>query len=131
MTLRCKARVAAASVVAMAAVLAVPAVHWRLVGWARGEPFFGGRPASWWRDLVVRGHFNVCWLYGVGDPLVVVSPPPGFADRLSDSFGNLSPTRRTKSALRFRFFVGKRNSFSRVPGLPPSMKRPSASWTRN
>jgi hypothetical protein len=26
----------------------LPAVHWRLAGWWRGEPFYGGRPASYW-----------------------------------------------------------------------------------
>lgn len=25
-----------------------PAVHWRLIGWARGEAFYQGRPTSWW-----------------------------------------------------------------------------------
>jgi HEAT repeat len=29
-------------------VLALPPVHWRLYGWARGEPFYQGRPASYW-----------------------------------------------------------------------------------
>lgn len=24
-----------------------PAVHWRLVGWYRGEAFYRGRPTSW------------------------------------------------------------------------------------
>ena len=25
-----------------------PAVHWRLIGWARGEAFYRNRPTSWW-----------------------------------------------------------------------------------
>ena len=25
-----------------------PAVHWRLLGWARGEAFYQGFPTSWW-----------------------------------------------------------------------------------
>jgi hypothetical protein len=29
-------------------VLALPGVHWRLIGWAKGEPFYRGRPASYW-----------------------------------------------------------------------------------
>jgi hypothetical protein len=29
-------------------VLALPPVHWRLYGWARGEQFYKGRPASYW-----------------------------------------------------------------------------------
>lgn len=26
-----------------------PAVHWRLIGWAKGEAFYQGRPKSYWR----------------------------------------------------------------------------------
>jgi hypothetical protein len=29
-------------------VLALPGVHWRLIGWWRGEPFWRGRPASFY-----------------------------------------------------------------------------------
>jgi hypothetical protein len=36
----------------VAALLAVPAVHWRLIGWVRGEAFYQGRPTSYWaREL--------------------------------------------------------------------------------
>lgn len=35
-------------------VLSFPAVHWRLIGWARGEAFYDGRPSSWWREPVRR-----------------------------------------------------------------------------
>jgi len=30
-----------------------PAVHWRLVGWAKGEAFYQGRPTSWWADSIL------------------------------------------------------------------------------
>src|SRR4051794_30855540 len=43
-----KRLVAGLSVVAVLTVLAVPAVHWRLVGWAKREPFYQGRPAGYW-----------------------------------------------------------------------------------
>jgi len=33
---------------ALLGTLALPAVHWRLAGWWRGEPFHQGRPASYW-----------------------------------------------------------------------------------
>jgi hypothetical protein len=33
---------------AVAGVLALPAVHWRLIGCANGEPFWRGRPASYY-----------------------------------------------------------------------------------
>jgi hypothetical protein len=35
-------------VLALLGVLALPGVHWRLIGWAKGEPFYQGRPASYW-----------------------------------------------------------------------------------
>ncbi len=32
--------------------LSFPAVHWRLIGWPRGEAFFQGRPTMYWaREL--------------------------------------------------------------------------------
>jgi hypothetical protein len=33
-------------------VLALPGVHWRLYGWCRGEPFYRGRPSSYWRSAI-------------------------------------------------------------------------------
>jgi hypothetical protein len=41
---------------ALAGVLAVPAVHWRLIGWWRGEPFWQGRPASYYAS-----HISAHW----------------------------------------------------------------------
>src|SRR5262245_8848232 len=39
-----------ASLVSVAALSLIhPAVHWRLIGWARGEAFYQGRPTSYWR----------------------------------------------------------------------------------
>jgi hypothetical protein len=35
-------------------VLLHPAVHWRLYGWERGEPFWRGRPACYWREQIGR-----------------------------------------------------------------------------
>jgi hypothetical protein len=45
---------------ALAAVLgtlAMPGVHWRLIGWVRGEPFWRGRPASYYADRI-RSQFT-------------------------------------------------------------------------
>src|SRR2546421_5960387 len=36
------------AVLALGGVRALPAVHWRLVGWWWGEPLYQGRPASYW-----------------------------------------------------------------------------------
>ena len=40
------------AVLAVLGALALPAVHWRLYGWWQGEPFYRGRPASYWRAQV-------------------------------------------------------------------------------
>lgn len=34
--------------------LSLPAVHWRLIGWWRGEAFYQGRPTSWWARQLKR-----------------------------------------------------------------------------
>ena len=40
------------AVLALVGVLALPGVQWRLIGWAKGEPFYRGRPASYFaRDI--------------------------------------------------------------------------------
>ncbi len=48
MTRRRKLIAAGASLAALLAVLAVPGVHWRLVGWWGDEPSYDGRPATYW-----------------------------------------------------------------------------------
>jgi hypothetical protein len=36
----------------LVALLVLPAVHWRVIGWVNGEAFYQGRPTSWWaREL--------------------------------------------------------------------------------
>jgi len=37
-------------------MLLLPAVHWRLLGWWRGEAFFRGRPTSYWSSQM-RGYY--------------------------------------------------------------------------
>jgi hypothetical protein len=49
-------------VVGLAGVLTVPAVHWHIVGWARREPFYAGRPASYWRAEVAECQVVRGWL---------------------------------------------------------------------
>jgi hypothetical protein len=46
-------RILVALGVVAVALLALPAVHWRAWGWLRREPFFNGRPASYWRGQVL------------------------------------------------------------------------------
>jgi len=33
----------------LVALLLLPAVHWRLIGWVKGEAFYQGRPTSYWK----------------------------------------------------------------------------------
>lgn len=40
---------------ALACLLVLPAVHWHLIGWWRGEPFYRGRPASYWGYMMTNG----------------------------------------------------------------------------
>lgn len=38
--------------VAVVATFVVPTIYWRVVGWAKHESFYQGRPTSWWvRDI--------------------------------------------------------------------------------
>jgi hypothetical protein len=41
------------AVVAVLGTISLPAVHWRLVGWWRREPFYQGRPASYWAAVIL------------------------------------------------------------------------------
>jgi hypothetical protein len=36
----------------VAASFLLPAVHWRVIGWIKGEAFYQGRPTSYWRGIV-------------------------------------------------------------------------------
>jgi hypothetical protein len=45
-------------------VLSVPAIHWRLIGWAKGEAFYQARPTSWWEmecQRWKRRHYEDRW----------------------------------------------------------------------
>lgn len=66
MTNRRKRWLIGVSALALAATLATPAVHWRLIGWARGEAFYRGRPTTFWMEEVMAVEsFGGC----VGPPL--------------------------------------------------------------
>jgi hypothetical protein len=64
----------ALALVAVVGVLAMPAVYWRLIGWAKVEPFWRGRPLSYRRETVAACNVaqSVCWPCG----LVVTDAPP-------------------------------------------------------
>jgi hypothetical protein len=79
---------------ALLVALALPAVHWRLYGWCSGEPFYRGRPASYWRaevaacDVVLLPGLELMAssMIGRGDrppaPCIVLLPRPGMSERL-------------------------------------------------
>ena len=67
MTRRRKVVLFSAATLVVLGVLALPGVHWRIIGWARGEPFHRARPASYyanrlrsWHDVQPSGVF-VSW----------------------------------------------------------------------
>jgi hypothetical protein len=64
MTRRRKLTLMMVAVVALGSVLALPAVHWRLIGWANAEPFWQGRPASYWSAAIARCEANEVWYPG-------------------------------------------------------------------
>jgi hypothetical protein len=69
---------------ALAGAVAVPAVHWRLIGWAKWEPFYRSRPASYWRAEIAA--CDVTSLVGPrweNLPSPVPPPPlPGLLERV-------------------------------------------------
>jgi hypothetical protein len=70
-------------------VLALPPVHWRAYGWARGEPFYHGRPASYWSTEIAACDATtfpiICCMTVVGEPFpgptMVLVRRPGALDR--------------------------------------------------
>src|SRR5437763_15710605 len=73
MTQRRRRLLVALSLLALLGVLALPGVHWRLVGWWRGEPFYDGRPASYWSSAIAD--CQVCEVWPAGDIVGEVDLP--------------------------------------------------------
>jgi hypothetical protein len=46
------------AVVVPQGVLTLPGVHWPVIGWARGEPFYRARPASYWASELRHARFG-------------------------------------------------------------------------
>ncbi len=42
-----------------------PAIHWRLIGWAKGEAFYQGRPTSYWRAECERWGGGITWHWNI------------------------------------------------------------------
>jgi Armadillo/beta-catenin-like repeat len=89
MTRRQRRLLTGSAVLGLCGVLALPGVHWRLVGWWRGEPFYQGRPASYWAAELRRTRIvfvglsganstaeGLCF-YRVSDPWELVKRPLG------------------------------------------------------
>lgn len=50
-----------------------PAVHWRVIGWWRGEAFYQGRPTSWWSTELQR--WGPAYYIGLDGGLAYSSEP--------------------------------------------------------
>jgi hypothetical protein len=48
-----------------AGVPSLPAVHWRVIGWWRGEAFYQDRPSSWWAREIQQSY---SWSWPWGSP---------------------------------------------------------------
>jgi hypothetical protein len=47
------------AVLALGGVLALPAVHWWLIGWVRGEPSYHGQPTTFWSRRIQQYGYGV------------------------------------------------------------------------
>jgi hypothetical protein len=91
MTKRRKLQLVGAGLAAALLVLALPGVRWPLVGWWRGEPFYDGRPASYWSAAVapLSSHYK---LYGPAAEIECYAPVCLFP-ALRRRLGLVIPTR--------------------------------------
>jgi hypothetical protein len=46
----------------------LPAVHWRVIGWVKGEAFYEGRPTSYWSGEAKRWEWKRAWGTGTLQP---------------------------------------------------------------
>src|SRR5690242_879084 len=93
MTRRRKLFAAGLAAFALLGALSLPAVHWRLAGWWRAEPFYRGRPASWWADELstLSTHFDAT---GVGVVIPECHRPDCLLPALRRRAGWVVPTRQ-------------------------------------
>jgi hypothetical protein len=91
MTMRRKLLLAGAALAAALVMLTLPAVRWPLVGWWRGEPFYDGRPASYWSAALapLSSHYK---LYGSAAEIECYAPDCLFP-ALRRRLGMVVPTR--------------------------------------
>jgi len=52
--------------------LSLPAMRWRLIGWAKSEAFYAGRPTSYWRRELLRTDWAA--VYDKGRPPSSAAP---------------------------------------------------------
>jgi hypothetical protein len=85
------------AVFALLGALSLPAVHWRLAGWWRGEPFYRGRPVSWW-----AGELSTLYALfdatGVGVTIPECYRPDCLLPDLRRRMGWVVPTRQLRPA---------------------------------
>jgi hypothetical protein len=86
MTRRRKLLLAALITIPLAGALALPVVHWPLIGWWRGEPFWQGMPSSFYSARVRAGHYDSLIHKWLDDSPAAQWVRAHFGDRTSDFF---------------------------------------------
>jgi hypothetical protein len=68
-------------------LLLVPSVRWPIYGWLRGEAFYQGMPASWWKKEIEANYQPIETLGSialVGSPIWTVDQPLSFLAQLKE-----------------------------------------------
>ncbi|OAI46031.1 hypothetical protein AYO44_12170 [Planctomycetaceae bacterium SCGC AG-212-F19] len=66
----------------VAALFALPSVHWRVIGWFNGEAFFQGRPTSYWSKEIHK--YNEIT---AEERIALSNKPKSWIDELKDRLG--------------------------------------------
>jgi hypothetical protein len=61
---------------AVSGILIHPAIYWPIYGWVAGEPFWNGRPSTYWRRQIER--LNLKAGEKVKEGSKILPPPPGY-----------------------------------------------------
>jgi hypothetical protein len=78
----------------LGAAFLAPAVRWPVIGWVRGEAFYDGMPASYWRSQIKE--YREC-VFPMGSMIGEV-PPRTLLNQLRESLG-MEPTYLSQPAV--------------------------------
>jgi len=80
-------------------VLSLPAVHWRLIGWWRGEAFFQDRPTSWWEQEIEHNFYVLpAFTSEFDDRWYVHQAPPSVLESLNGWLSGGFPYKPSRQA---------------------------------